>query len=353
MGSLGSCFSRTWAVNGFLFFFGLATILIGEYSVDLLPFVIVEFWKSVTIHIGTAFMVAAIVGLVIEFTEYTDFFEKRLSSVLTGNTFAAFFGKNLSAVLMGNEFIKMLNPNKLNEINVLAMKKMIENKANNPDYNAMSLPDAINKSVISDMGQKYRDNWFNTIRYEILDSKGVKNLLNSEPTPELKEKVVQITIETQYDLISPHLYYSTEEQIAYLWTVRKVPGLDTMHHWQFYLSIDGNDIPIDVNSFIKENGLGQTTLDLKKIFTLTRKAAIKYKVIIYQFGDCGYYSSYFEGLTHNARINFSSNKDLNLMAEIFGLKEYDPWPNPVGPNHIAIELKGWALEGHGYYIAWS
>ncbi len=308
-----------------LFVIGICLILTSEYIDEHLL-------KTIVSHIGVAFVVASIIGLIIELTEIKDFFENRILNIVTGK-----------------KFIEILSDKKLEELNHEIMKKMIQNKVDNDKYDFYSFPHTITTDILSQIGGVYREDNSDTIEYHVLTPQEIEQIFNEQEVRE--NEIARITYTARFYLVSPKENEEIEHEIIEYWYVKKIPSINKNNHFEIKLIVDGDTISLNKDEFIKEEG-DNMTLDLSYKIKFKKGISVLIETIMYEYGKTGNIASYMEDLTKDINVHFSSDLQLDIDAEIFGLsaKYYDP---SITSNAASINYPGWMLPGHGYSISWT
>ena len=308
-----------------IFLIGLCLMLLAETYLTGL-------FSSIIIHIGTALMIASIIGVIIEFTEIKNFFEERLLEILKGD-----------------EFLNILKEEKLEQFNLKIMEKMIQNRANNPYYDYYTLPQAVNYDILSNIGGVYRDDYHETIEYSILQLSDIDNLgIDKSP---IRQEIVKITDTITYRLIAPLEKEDAEFEISYDWIVKKIPGFDKNKHFDLKILVNDETQSLEKENFITEKS-DKVEIDYESKIKFKNTIPVEITAIMYEYGRGGSFSSHAEIITHNVTVHFSSDQPLELNAEIFGMtvNYYEP---SITKHSVSIRYPGWMLPGHGFFIAWE
>lgn len=288
-------------------------------------------------HLGTALMIASIIGFFLEITEIKDF-----------------FGKRLVDILFEDAYIGSINEERLIKLNSETLKGIGKIKINNPEYEIDDFVKKIQANVLENIGKIYRKDFQEIIHYSILTNGEIQELgLNPD---ELKNRRLVRTITTiKFRLIAPN----EEEQTFDLDCVYEpilIPGLDPSKQMiSFDLRIDDDKVPIDISEYIKPN---ERNLSFNLIHPVSFKstasftASIEYKRESYEYHDLsGRIKTSMNTLTHGANIHFASREVLEVGAEFYGVTNYKE--SVPTPNSISIDYSDWALPEAGYFIYWK
>ncbi len=316
-----------WLIIAY-FLFGVVLMLVAEsYLMNGS-----RFFASMVSNVGMAVMIASIVGFIVEFTEMKNFFEERLKHILKGE-----------------EFVSSLTEEKLKEYNLMVMRRIIQSKISNPGYDYNSLPQVITDGILSGVGGVYRDDYHETVEYNILQEKEKEDLALDSSA--ISKEIVKMTANIRFHLIAPKEKEDVEYVLPYVWHVKKIPGLDKNSHCDLSLLVDGESRPVQKEEFIEETE-NEVLMKFKLPIKFNTGASIELRAVIYEYGNSGSLASRVETLTHNVNVHFSSDRPLEFSTEIFGMSGICSPPS-ITRNAVSIRFPGWLLPGHGYYVSWQ
>ncbi len=316
-----------WVIIAY-FLFGIVLMLVAEsYLINDS-----KFFASMVSNVGMAVMIASIVGFIVEFTEMKNFFEERLKQILKGE-----------------EFLSSLTEEKLKEYNLMVMRRIIRGKISNPGYDYNSLPQVITDGILSGVGGVYRDDYHETVEYNVLPQKEREDLALDNDV--ISKEIVKMTVNIRFNLIAPKEREDMEYALPYVWHVKKIPGLDKNGHCDLSLLVDGEIQPIQKEEFIEETE-NEILMKFKLPVKFNTSAFVELRAVIYEHGNSGSLASRMETLTHNVNVHFSSDRPLEFSTEIFGMSDICSPPS-ITKNAVSIRFPGWLLPGHGYYVSWQ
>jgi len=293
-------------------------------------------WPSLMSNFGTALMIASIIGIFLEITEFKRYFEDRIVNIL-----------------IKDDHIKSLNEDRLIELNLRTMKCIANLNISNLEYEYDDFVKKIQDGVLlENLGKIYRKDFQQIIHYSRLKKDEIQEL--GAIPDELNGKLFRIRTTTRFQLIAPNedeefdLDCGGDE-------LTLIPGLDPSSQISFELWINDDKVDIDIAKHIKTN---EKTLSFKFVHKVKFKAAasftasIEYKKEKYLYDEpSGRINDSMNTLTHGANIHFSSREELEFVdAEFYGLTGYSK-PAKTD-NSISIDYSDWALPEDGYFIYW-
>jgi len=312
-----------------IFSVGVILMLFGELIKIKLQY---EFVPQVLIHLGMALVISSIIGLFLELTEIKDFFERRLVGILSGD-----------------EFIKLVSEDKLVDYNVTTIRGIGSKRVTNPLYDYHDFATTIGYDILSNVGQVYRKDYYETVDYRILNEEETRELgLNRESLTKVPAKIVS---STRYQLISPSSEKEQEFLITCSYRASRIPGFEPKQQLGFEISIDGEDININPEKFITVNDK-EISFDFEHNLKFTSSSWVSYKLTSLEYELGGSFPNYMDCLTQGATVHFSSREPLELNAEIFGMTA-NYTPPSITSNSVSIHNPSWVLPGHGYFITWE
>lgn len=288
-----------------------------------------HFGSQFLVHLGVAFIVATIIGGIIEIGEFKEFFERRLIGILTGK-----------------ELIDLLDEKHLLKLYGDIVRGIARRTVTNPMHDYEDYISAVCDPLLAYANLRHRKNQGETIHYAILTEAELQAL-----GVDIKHhgKVGRTEVKLRYMIVSPKQFEQDIDEFGWNWWVNEVPGLPLEKHYHFSLTVDGKTIFPQTSEPIKRvHGIVEFDVDEKLPFQSS--AWIEAKMTYYEFGIQSVFQSTFGALTHNATVHFASREPLELFARMFGVTDDLPEPSIAG-NSVSIQYPGWILPDHGYYIS--
>ncbi len=305
---------------------------------------------SAVSHIGMALMIAGVVGICIELTEFQDLIEKRITRIL-----------------FGDEYVDILSPNDLKDKSVQVMNAIGKKSVTNPDYEYQDFTRTIGRDLLDTIGTIYRKGFTNVIYFQILKD-NEKAAHGASPETLSGDDIVCIDNKTKYFLEVPH---QNDEQTFNISVSYKCFGPSELLR-KFKFDVFVNDVPLDeihgkkpTSEYCKVNGESlefdfQLTLkpdqSLRNASNEEEKVlvgfepAIEYRRVSYEY-DPGSLNNYMGMLTHQINVIFSSREEVKPNIEFFGFNS-SPVPTRMG-NLVSVNNPDWGLAEDGYFISWQ
>lgn len=319
--------STKWIIL-FTFTLGLLLTLFGEYLKILSYSSII--WGS-CIQLGTALTISSILGLFFEITEIKEFFEQRILGILSKD-----------------EFIDLVDEEKLVDMTISNMTGLAEKRIDNPLWEHYDFALSVGYGILDNVGEVYRKDYFETIDYSVLTKPEIDKLgLDSS---EIHEKITKLKVTTKYRLISPKDKDPVPYTLSHYWIAEKLKGLDVKESFKFSIYVEDEKQDIKLTEFIEEKD-DFITFNFSKEIEFTSDIWIEFELISFELDLSGIFSRTMDQLTHNATVHFSSREQLDFVSSFFGITANNDEPS-ITSNSVSFQYPGWALPGHGYFIAW-
>lgn len=135
-------------------------------------------WYELLFHIGETLVIAGLVGLVLEVTEFARYFEERLSFLL-----------------VEEQFLELFSPEKLELIGRKALQLSKAKEITNPASQWEDFLSVVVREILPLFTRNYRANYREVIEVEIVDSASLTGATHGA-------KVSRIKTAYQYDVIS-------------------------------------------------------------------------------------------------------------------------------------------------------
>jgi len=327
---------------GIVFLVGLALTLLVEVIKSGIS---LKAFGDAVLHIGMAFMIAGVVGICVEWTEFEKLVEDRIVGIL-----------------FGDEYSDILSDNDLKDMNIKAMNAIGKKCVSNPDYEYHDFTRTIGRDILARIGDIYRKGFTNLIHLHRL-TREEKVGLSADALN--REDMVRISSITKYYLVVPQTQDEHEFTLDFSY---KCFGPNELLR-QFKFEVFVNDVELNethgkkpTSQYLKIN---EESLEFK--FELTLKSelllkndgndedrstvgfepAIEYRRVSYEY-DPGSLNSYMGELTHQINVTFSG-EEANI--EFFGFPS-NRVPTRIG-NVVSVNYPDWGLAQDGYFISWQ
>ena len=282
-------------------------------------------------HLGVAYVVACVIGGIIEVGEFKDFFEQRLIGIFTGK-----------------QLVDILDNNHLLELHGKIIEGIARKTVTNPAHEYQDYVASVCNPLTAFASLRHRKNQAETIHYKILNDTELTKL-----GIDLMHlgNVGQTDVKLRYMIVSPKLTEPDKDEFGWSWWVSEIPGLPLDKHYEFSVSVDGKPhTPVTKEMVRKVKGT--VVFDVDELLPFHGTAWVEARMTYYELGVQTVFQSTFGSLTHNASVHFASREPLELFARMFGVTDDAPDPSIAG-NSVSIQYPGWILPDHGYYISLS
>lgn len=282
-------------------------------------------WYELLFHIGETLVIAGLVGLVLELSEFAGYFEERLSELLSTE-----------------RYLSSLHTNKLEEIAVKALEYRNSAVISNPKNQWKEYLKVVLSEILPLFQRPYRANYSEVIHLNLIEG---GNGHDSGAKIEMKTWY-------EYDLISPRngkSKYTISSRVE----LRRITGLDDPSaYYQSKLFVDGKEIaPTEV---IQAKFDGETvTAGFRHELEYEETAHVRIELSEREGfpGGGSFVSGRMADLTQGATITCSSAQPLYFFLTLYALDNKRIVPT-VTPNMVTLNVPGWMLPGEGFFIDW-
>lgn len=312
-------------------FIPISIILLGVV-IDLLviPRIQCSPWWELLFHLGETFVIAGIVGLFLELTEFAEYFEKRLGTIL-----------------VKEEFLDFFLPEKLNSISKAALRQKFRKLITNPKNRWEEYFSDVLEEVLPLFQKPYRANYRQVTHMKIVD-------VNVESAGSNNSSIKVSKMETiyEYDVISPSADVMKEYLVTTKVLLNRIPGIENLEeYYSVELTIDKK-----TESISPERTIQGDFVKAGFSHTLKFKGIAHVKIFVNEqerVGPANFISTKMGVLTHKATLSFSCEQPLTLDVTAFGLDLQDTQPDVKTPNAVAFIYSGWMFPGEGFFIDWA
>jgi len=302
--------------------FGVNVILMHKYVEP-----ISQVASLVIIHLGTAILIASVVGFAIELVDIRQYVEDRLKSIL-----------------INSSYLNLLDESTIRDLIFSSFESLIRRKANNPEYDFKTLPKQIRNRMLLTLGETYYSEYSERVEYkqvEPFEVLGAESALNKD--------LSSFYVVTEITLTAPGHNEKTLFHLDYPWSVRRIRGLEKEKHFSLKLFVDDDEQDIEIKC--EEKG-DIVEMRVEKTIEFINSAEIRWEGKCYMYGMINYYSSYMNQWTKEAEIIFSMDKPCDSYIEISGITT-DIQRVTITPTGSHIRHPGWFLPKQGYFISWE
>ncbi len=287
-------------------------------------------WCELVVHFGQALIIAGVIGLIVELTEFTAYFEKRLSNLLVENRFLDFFSEE-----------------KLNSVGMAALRKHVEKIVSNPENEWRDCLDVVLRDLVPLLEKCYRKDFRVLMELRFI---GADEIHGGGGDP--KNQVAETSTVYEYDVISPFADKEVGYPIESLDVLKKIPGVSSDSQSSAQLWIDGHEMP--VKEHLKISDLGAKDVEVKLNVSIKIKGAchVKFAVKDYELAETsGFHSVTMTHLTDGVNVTLSCPTQLKLDLELYGVGSRKVQED-ITANMASFTYRGWMLPGDGYFIDW-
>ena len=311
--------------------FVTVSMILAGIVICLLVFKIVHCspWYELIFHLGETLVIAGSVGLLLELTEFAQYFEERLSSIL-----------------VKEEFLDFFTPDKLNSISKAALRQKFRKLITNPKNRWEEYFSIVLEEILPLFQCCYRANYRQVTHMTIMDG----NTIGSNSSSAIKVSRMETTYE--YDVISPSSDVEDKYTVATNVLLNKIPGVENLEmYYSVALAIDKKTVDISPKRAIQGDFVEASFSHCFKFkgiahvkITLTEQERV---------GPANFISTKMGVLTHKATLSFSCAQPLALDITAFGLNLQDTKPDVKTPTAVAFIYSGWMYPGEGFFIDWA
>src|SRR6266404_2762041 len=303
-------------------------------------------------HLGTAFIVAAIVTAFWHLREVSEVIEKYVTSIL-----------------LDYSYLTKLKLPALVALRSKAAKAILENTANNPKYKRDELEtwidDLLYKRLLPGEAPSsglYRENYVDHITVEYLT---LEEALRKEGSPisalapaELGSFVMRVTSTTHYTVISPRLAESKDSGYPF-WYSATGRGLTNFPMDKLQTLLVGNDQKSATKLAITISGDEQGKVIYKaepKSFKFENGACkIWMRLVEYKSINESFSLNTMSHLTRNLRTSIyqvGQGPRLVFVGQMIATPLEETQTECHEPHGAWLEYDGWLFEDHGYHFYW-
>ncbi len=335
-------FKRAWAQILLALAFG---ILLSSYR---------EQWRFANLihHVGTAFIVAAIVSAFWHLREVSEVIHKYVTSIL-----------------LDHSYLKKLKLPALLELRSKAAKAILENTANNPKYKLEELESWIDDFFYNRLlpGEDpssglYRENYVDhiTVEYLTLEQALQKEGLSivDIPRPELDANVLKVTSTTHFHVISPRIATGEDSGYPFYYSASGC-GLRHFPTEKMQTLFVGNDqnsaTQLELSTSRDEEGkilyrAEPRTFKFDKGICKIWMRLVEYKSVRESFS-----LNTMSHLTRNLRSSIyqvGQGPRLVFVGHLIATPSEENQAEGQEPHGAWLEYDGWLFEDHGYHFFW-
>jgi hypothetical protein len=284
-------------------------------------------WYELFFHIGDTLVIAGLIGLVLELTEFARYFEERLSKVI---------GED--------QFLSLFSPDKLESISRAALRTSLGKTITNPASQWEDFFGVVLHEIPTLFTQCYRENYSEVIHMK---------LEQAAATNGKSQQVSQMHTLYEYTVVSPWKDKEAMYVIRSRVTLGKIPGLEDLgEYYSARLWIDGKEITLG-DQITRSSDARDVHVALEYPVTFQGTVHVKFELKEKELtrGFSGFLSLNMSYLTHNVNLAFSCEHPLQLDATLYGLATKEVRPN-ITSNMAVFAFPGWMLPGDGCFIDW-
>lgn len=303
-------------------------------------------------HVGTAFIVAAIVTAFWHLREVSEIINKYVGSILVDYSFLAKL--ELSALM---------------ELRSIAARAIIEKNADNPRYKRAELETGIDKLLYERLlpGKNrlsgiYREDYDEDIvvEYETLAEalSEVGAVTDGISEGDLKAFIMKVTTTVQYEVISPRVSDRNYSKYEFTYSTR-LPGVANFPKEKLLSILVGNDeksaVALAVDPKMDKGQVlflaNPTLLDFEEGTCSIWMVSVEYKSPVREPFVLNTMSYLTRGLRASIRM-VGKGPSLVFAGQMIATPLNKPTEGGSGVNFTRLKYDGWLFEDHGYHFYW-